>query len=136
MTAGNSSSDLAFQRLRELRPILLKLHKALLEAERASYEQANGPIQSKGEYFQLVISHEWFDWLRPISQFIVQIDEVLMSREPQPPEKAAELLQAARSLLQTSATGTALKERYHIAVQHDPSIAAMVAKVSELIEED
>ncbi|MBD0268218.1 MAG: hypothetical protein ICV77_07975 [Cyanobacteria bacterium Co-bin8] len=136
MTAGNFSSDLAFRRLQELRPILLKLHKALLEAERESYEQTNGPIRTKGEYFQLVISHEWFNWLRPISQFIVQIDEVLMSKKPQPPEKAAELLQEARSLLQTSATGTALRERYHIAVQHDPTIAAMYAKVSELIEED
>lgn len=135
MTAGNFSSDLAFQRLRELRPILLKLHKALLEAERESYEQANGRIRTKGEYFQLVIGHEWFSWLRPISKFIVQIDEVLMSKQPQPPEKAEELLQEARDLLQTSATGTALRERYHVAVQHDPSIAAMHAKVSELIEE-
>lgn len=135
MTTENSSSDLAFQRLRELRPILLKLHKALLEAERESYEQTHGPIKSKGEYFQLVIGHEWFGWLRPISQFIVQMDEILMSREPQPLEKAEALLQEARSLLQTSATGTALRDRYHIAIQYDPTIIAMQAKVDELIEE-
>lgn len=135
MTASNSSSDIAFQRLQELRPLLLKLHKALLEAERESYEQKNGQIQSKGAYFQLVIGHEWFNWLRPISQFIVQIDEVLMSKQPQPPEKAEALLQEARSLLETSATGMALRERYQVAVQHDPAIAAMYAKVSELIEE-
>ncbi|HEY9881032.1 MAG TPA: hypothetical protein V6D29_21410 [Leptolyngbyaceae cyanobacterium] len=136
MTSGNfSSDDIAFKRLRDLRTVLLKLHKALMEAEKESYEQVNGPIRSKGEYFQLVIGHEWFNWLRPISQFIVQMDEVLMSREPQPVEKANELLVAARTLLQTSETGTVLKERYQVAAQHDPSIAVMHAKVSELLEE-
>lgn len=130
------SSDLMLQRLRELRPILLRFHKALLEAEKTSYEQANGQIRSKGEYFQLVVGHEWFSWLRPISQFVVQMDEVLMSKQPQSPEKAYELMAAARTLLTTSETGTALKERYQVAIQHDPSIADMYIKISELVEAD
>ena len=127
---------MALQRLRELRIILLRFHKALMDAEKVSYEQTHGRIASKGEYFQLVVGHEWFSWLRPISQFIVQMDEVLMSKKPQPPEKASELLEAARDLLQTSETGEALRERYPVVVQHDPAIAAMQAKVSEILEED
>lgn len=135
-SSSHSSPDLAFQRLRELRPILLKFHKALLEAERHCYEQVNGPIRSKGAYFQLVISHEWFSWLRPISQFIVRLDEALMARTPPPPETFQTLLAEARALLQTSETGTVLKERYQLAVQHDPTISAMQVKVMELLEED
>jgi hypothetical protein len=136
MSSAMPPSDLMLQRLRELRPILLRFHKALLEAEKTSYEQANGQIRSKGEYFQLVVGHEWFSWLRPISQFVVQMDEVLMSKQPQPPEKAYELMEAARTLLTTSDTGTALKERYQVAIQHDPSIADMYVKISELVEAD
>lgn len=136
MSSAMPPSDLMLQRLRELRPILLRFHKALLEAEKTSYEQANGQIRSKGEYFQLVVGHEWFSWLRPISQFVVQMDEVLMSKQPQPPKKAYELMEAARTLLTTSDTGTALKERYQVAIQHDPSIADMYVKISELVEAD
>ena len=76
-----SSSETNQQRLRLFRNNLLKLHKLLLEAERVRYEQVNGPIKNKGEFFQLVISDDAFSWLRPISQFIVQIDEFTSAKE-------------------------------------------------------
>jgi hypothetical protein len=74
--------DLSFQRLREVRAALLRLHKVLLNSERDVYEQLHGRIQSNGQFFQLVLEDEWFSWLRPFSQFIVQIDEALSAKEP------------------------------------------------------
>jgi hypothetical protein len=47
-----------------------------MDAEKDLYEAVHGPIPNKGEYLRLVLNHEQFSWLRPISQFIVQIDEV------------------------------------------------------------
>jgi hypothetical protein len=128
-----SSSEPTVQRLRQLRSILLRLHKALLESERIIYEQFYGRIQSSGEFFRLVIGHEWFSWLRPISQFIVQIDEVLSAKEPVTSDKADELLAEARNLLKPSETGTALETRYYRAIQRDPDIALMHAEVSDLL---
>lgn len=136
MSSYDSSLEATLQKLRELRPVLLRLHKALLESERVAYEQLHGRIESKGEFFRLVVDHEWFSWLRPISQFIVQIDEVLSSKEPVSLNQASALLQQAREMLQPSKEGTTLEKRYYQAIQRDPDVALMHAEVSKLLVAD
>jgi hypothetical protein len=120
-------------RLRKLRSLLLRLHKALLDSERIGYEQCYGPIQSTNEFFQLVLGHEWFSWLRPISQLIVQIDEFLSAKEPVTAVMARSLLTAARSVLTPAETGTPAEQRYYQAIQRDPDIALMQAEVAPLL---
>jgi hypothetical protein len=135
MSSTHLSLDLPFQRLREVRQSLLRLHKALLNSERVVYEKSHGRIQSSGEFFQLVVNHEWFSWLRPISQFIVQIDEALSAKEPVTLEEANALLEQARTLIHPAETGTPLEEGYYRAIQRDPNIALMHAEVSQLLNE-
>jgi hypothetical protein len=134
MTVGNPASDPAFAPLSELRPLLLKAHKHLMEAEKDAYEAIHGPIPHKGEYLRLVLSHEQFSWLRPISQFIVQMDEVLMAKKHQPLERADELMVEARYLLQTTEIGHAFQERSAIAAERDPEMAAMALRIAELLD--
>lgn len=133
MSASNSSLDLTLKRLRAVRSVLLRLHKALLDSERTLYEQVYGPISTKGEFFRLVIDHEWFSWLRHISQFIVQIDQSLSSKEPITEGQANQLLETARQLLKPSSQGTPLEQRYYHAIQRDPDIALMHAEISDLL---
>lgn len=133
MSADNLTLDFILQRLRNVRSLLLRLHKALLESERIAYEQIHGRIKSSGEFFRLVIDHEWFSWLRPISQFIVQIDELLSSKETPTFSAAHALLKQTRSLLQPAETGTTLEQNYFRAIQRDPTIALMHAELSELL---
>ena len=133
---SDPSLDAPFQRLRELRPKLLKLHKALLDSERVTYEQFYGRIQTSGEFLQLVINHEWFNWLRPISQFIVQIDEVLHSKEPVVLSQVTDLLEKAQTLLQPAEDGTSPEKRYFRAIQRDPEIAMMHGEISRLLASD
>lgn len=133
MSSANLSLEFVLKQLRELRSLLLPLHKALLESERVSYEESHGRIQSKGEYFQLVVSHEWFSWLRPISQYIVQIDEFLAAKEPVTLNEANALFAEARQLLQPSEEGTNLEQRYYQAIQRDPDVAFMHAKILRLL---
>ncbi|AFZ20436.1 hypothetical protein [Allocoleopsis franciscana] len=133
MSSANPPLDFPFQRLREVRAALLRLHKALLNSERDSYERLHGRIQSKGEFFQLVIQDEWFSWLRPFSQFIVQIDEALSAKEPITLDKANELLTEVRSLISPAEEGTLQQQRYFQAIQRDPNIALMHADVSRLL---
>lgn len=134
MTVGNPASDPAFASLRELRPLLLKAHKHLMEAEKDAYEAVHGPISHKGEYLRLVLSHEQFSWLRPISQFIVQVDEVLMAKQPQPLARADELMLEARHLLQRTEIGHAFQSRSALAAEGDPDIAAMALRIAELLD--
>jgi hypothetical protein len=134
MTVGNPATDPAFAPLHELRSLLLKAHKILMDAEKDRYEASHGPIANKGDYLRLVLSHEQFSWLRPISQLIVQMDEVLMAKQPQPLDRAPELLNQARHLLHDSEIGQAFQERaLAIAPQH-PDLAAMAERIGQLTQ--
>lgn len=133
MSSTHPSLDFPFQRLRELRAALLRLHKALLDSERIVYEQSHGRISSSGEFFRLVIEHEWFSWLRPVSQLIVQIDEALSAKEPMTLKEANQLLNAAKEMLKPAEAGSTFGQHYYRAIQRDPDIALMHADVSQLL---
>ncbi|MGF1535072.1 MAG: hypothetical protein ACFB4J_01120 [Elainellaceae cyanobacterium] len=131
----NLPLDAPFQRLRTLRTMLLRLHKALLNWERSIYEREHGRIQNNGEFFRLVVGHEWFNWLRPMSQFIVRIDEALSAKEPATLSEVNQILGDARSLLRASEEGTESEQRYYEAIQHSPDIAFMHAEVAQLLND-
>jgi hypothetical protein len=133
MSSVNSSLDSALQQLREVRLSILRLHKALLESERVVYEQFHGRIQSSGEFFRLVVDHEWFSWLRPISQFIIQMDDVLKSKEPVTIDQVNILLKQAEQMLQPNQEGSTLEKRYYRAIQRDPNIAMMHSDLTRLL---
>lgn len=63
----------------EIFKLLLDLHKILLEEQKAEYEKEHGTILNANQYFQLVVSHEDFDWLRKLSALIASFDEALES---------------------------------------------------------
>jgi hypothetical protein len=134
MSSTNQSLDLTLQRLRELRPVLLRLHKALLDSERTQYEQLYGQIQTNAQFLQLVIGHEWFNWLHQISQFIVQMDEVLYSKKPVEFEQANVILEQAKTLLQPNNDGTIPEQRYFHAIQRDPDIALMHIQIAKMLD--
>ncbi len=130
---SNLPLDAPFQRLRTLRTLLLRLHKALLNWERVTYEREHGRIKNNGEFFRLVVGHEWFKWLRPMSQFIVRIDGALSTKEPATLSEVNEILGDARSLLRVNEAGSESEQRYYEAIQHSPDIAFMHAEVSQLL---
>lgn len=136
MPTPNPNTAPVFQHLRTVRSAILDLHKTLLNSERTAYERLYGPVRSTGEFFQLVVDSEWFAWLRPLSQFIVKMDDVLMSKEPVPPEQATHLLEEARLMLQPNEFGTPLEKGYFQAIQRDPDIAQKYASVKQLLAQD
>lgn len=121
------------EQLRALRDRLLTLHKALLDAERAAYEQVNGPVPSSGEMLQLVIGHEHFTWLRAYSGLIVQIDEWLASDKRQADAPAA-FWRDADAL--TSLNDTPESTRYREAVHASATAAMAHAAVRDLLDAD
>jgi len=62
--------------LDKLRPALLQLHKALLDAQRIRYERENGRVESRGELLALVLEDASFEWLRVLSALIARLDEL------------------------------------------------------------
>lgn len=113
--------DLTRERLTDLRTGLLRLHKALLESERAVYERDVARITSTGQYFNLVLNDPWFAWLHELSQFIVLIDETLDLEQPATVADADRLIAQARELISPSENGVGFARRYYEAMQRDPA---------------
>jgi hypothetical protein len=126
-------SDLARSRMVDLRHGLLKLHKALLDSERLTYERVHGRIASPGAFFQLVISDTWFEWLHRVSELVVQIDEMLDSEEPATATDATKVIERARMLLKPSEEGVGFGKRYYEALQRDPDVVLAHAAVKKLL---
>lgn len=87
------------ERLENARRGLLRVHAALLDEERIRYEREYDRIEGSGALLQLVIHDPWFAWLRPVSELIVQIDELLDDAGPAEPGLAEALLTQTREQL-------------------------------------
>ena len=113
-------TDPTRERLTLLRNGLLRLHKHLLDSERAIYERDVARITSTGQFLGLVLNDPWFSWLRDLSQFIVLVDETLAFEEPATPADAGRLIAQARDLVSPSEDGAGFRRRYFEAMQRDP----------------
>lgn len=129
---GAPAPEAALRRMRELRLGLLRLHKSLLDAGREDYERAHGQVTG-GELLQLVISDERFAWLRPVSELIVGIDEMMDAAEPATAAEAEALLAGARSLLKPSETGGGFGGKYFAAIQQSPDVVLAHREVTRLL---
>lgn len=109
------------QRLNALRRVLLNLHKALLDAERVRYERLHGRITS-GRLLQLAIGDPQFAWLRPLSELVVRIDELIDADESPTEDDVKSLTTEARTLLLPADAATFFGRRYLESLQEDPAI--------------
>ncbi|HEY0143079.1 MAG TPA: hypothetical protein VGF48_19440 [Thermoanaerobaculia bacterium] len=62
--------------LRDVSRILLPLHRALIEAARAEYHETVAPVSGPTHLLQLLQEEPFFDWLKPLTALIVDIDEM------------------------------------------------------------
>jgi hypothetical protein len=107
------------ERLTHLRNGLLRLHKSLLDSEKAAYERDIARITSTGQYLGLVLNDPWFSWLHELSQFIVLVDETLDFEEPATAADADRLIAQARELVSPSEDGSGFRRRYFETMQRD-----------------
>lgn len=126
-----SATPTDLQRLDQVRSDLLRVHRALLETERARYEKAHGRIANNSAFLQLVISDPWFDWLRPMAQLVLLIDERTTDKKsPLGSAEAQALFGRARSLLRADAEGDAFQRLYFQALQQSPELAVLARQVA------
>jgi hypothetical protein len=116
-------------RLDHLSRALLRLHKALLDDERVSYERVHGRIPSNGAFLQLVLGDAWFAWLRPLSRLMARLDELSEADEPSTGEDITALLASVRTLLTPTQEGEGFGRQYHDALQRGPEVVLAHAAV-------
>lgn len=115
--------------LRTVRELLLTLHKALLDAERAKYEKAYGPVRSPGEMLQLVLGNEHFAWLRTYSGLIVRIDEWFAADDATAAEADAFWSEAIALTTPAAAPDESPAGRYRTLIEAVPNVAAQHAAI-------
>ena len=116
--------------LTELRHGLLRLHKALLDWERGAYEQVHGR-QSGGELLKLLLDDPHFAWLRPMSQAIVRIDEMLDADTLPTGDEVKEVFTAVNAMTSGADGGDGPGHRYGEALQNSPEVVLAHRDVRE-----
>ncbi|MDF0676978.1 MAG: hypothetical protein P0120_21985 [Nitrospira sp.] len=130
-----SSPDRSRTHLDNLFRALLRLHKALLDNERVSYERVHGRITSNGAFLQLVLNDPWFAWLRPLSQLMTKLDELGEEDDPSTPEEISALLASAQRLLIPTEEGEGFGRQYYDALQRSPDVGLEHAAVRALLRQ-
>jgi len=134
LSAGDHDSP-ARKKLVNLRLLLLRLHKTLLDMERRAYERANGHV-SVGELFRLVIDHAQFAWLHNISEFVVRVDETLAGEVPVTETDVRTAIALARKIFAPSESGDAFQKKYFDAIQSDPAVVIEHAELARLFNDE
>ena len=118
-----------------LRQSLLRLHKTLLEWERGQYERIHGR-QSNTALLTAFLQDQQFAWLRPMSQLIVRIDELLEDQQPPASDAVAAVVAQLELLTTPSETGNDYARRYYTALQENPESVFAHRDVVELLTSD
>jgi hypothetical protein len=118
--------------IQNLVKLLLDLHKALLGLQRKQYEKKNGQIQSNNDYFNIVVNHEDFKWLRSLSQVIALIDEE-GEQEIINEEKVSKFLVDLKKMISKKKSDD-FSAHYQFAISEDKNIAKLNSELKEKIK--
>jgi len=124
---------LAQERLKSLSSGLLRLHKYLMDSERAAYERDVARIQSAGQYLDLVLNDPWFTWLHPLSQLVIRVDELLDEGEELETVEVEHFLADVRALIRPSEEGDGFERSYYEALQREPDVIFAHVEVKKLV---
>jgi hypothetical protein len=111
--------------LNDLRQTLLRLHKTLLDWERAGYERIHGR-QTSNDLLNALLNDPQFAWLRPISQLIVRIDELLGEKTPPMRNDVEAVVSQVRALTSPNAEGNIYERRYDTVLQEHRDVLALL----------
>lgn len=133
MNPENEITDKTRQQLVNVRQVLLRLHKTLLDFEREAYERKHGRISNSYQFLQLVMSDPWFGWLRQLSELIVEMDELLAAREPASESTALALVEQSKILLNPTESGVEFQRNYFRAMQQSPEVVVAHSEFARVL---
>ena len=126
-------TDPVRQRFVEARRALLRLHKALVDSERAAYEAREGAVSS-GVFLQLLLQDPFFAWLRPYSGLLAAMDGALAADDGLDPSAARGYLAELRALVSDEGEPGA-ETRYAEVRRRDPNVLYAHAELFRRLRE-
>ena len=103
--------------------MLLKLHKNLVDHERAIWEGINGRA-TPGQFLNVLLEDPDFSWLRKFSTLIVDIDEMFAQKDGYSAESVELHLSKLRELISMKDEDESFRAKYQAALQQDLDAAA------------
>ena len=123
------------ERLRDARNLLLKLHKNLLDHERAIWEGINGVV-TPAQFLNVLLEDPDFAWLRKFSTLIVNIDEMFAQKDGYAAATVELHLHKLRELISMQDEDEDFKAKYQAALQQDVEAAARQGDLRSLLKPD
>ena len=121
------------EKLRKARNLMLKLHKSLLDFERAGYEGVHGPLTATA-FLNLLLEDQDFSWLRKFSMLIVEIDEMFDIKDGIPAEMIEANLAKINDLLEMNGGDPYFQAKYQYGLQNEPTAAALQGELKDLLD--
>jgi len=115
--------------------LLLKLHKNLVDHERAIWEGINGTVTNT-QFLTVLLEDADFVWLRKFSTLIVDIDEMFAQKDGYSLETVEVHLQKLRELISMQDEDEDFKAKYQAALQQDLDAAARQGDLRSLLRPD
>lgn len=81
--------------IQAVRHAALYLHKVLIHAVRLDYERTYGHVENPTHLWQLVLTDPKFAWLRPLSQWLVALDDKAEAGAERAEPSASDVIAAA-----------------------------------------
>jgi len=122
MSPENEITEETRAQLVNVRTVLLRLHKTLLNFEREAYERDDAKIANSYELLSLVMNDPWFAWLKQLSELIVEMDELLAAKEAPHENTGVALIRQAGILLTPAESGSEFQRKYFAAMQQSPEV--------------
>lgn len=116
--------------LRDVSRILLPLHRALIDAAREEYHATVAPVSGPTHLLQLLQEEPFFEWLKPLTALIVDIDEMTRTDFE---EAEAKAITARLERLFGSDVDEAFSRRYVPILQRDIDVAVGHAAVRKAL---
>jgi hypothetical protein len=120
--------------LQQGRDSLLKLHKSLLDHERAIYERIHGPVNA-GQFLNVLLEDQDFGWLRKFSTLIVEIDELFDQKDGIAEEVVELHIAKLKSLIAMENEDESFRSKYQAALQKDLDAAAHQGTLRSLLND-
>ncbi|HSQ52655.1 MAG TPA: hypothetical protein VLL94_15505 [Nitrospiraceae bacterium] len=112
----------------------MSLYRALIAAERLTYERIHGHVDSTDELTQLALSDPWFSWLSPLLDLLLRIDQLLDDDAFDiTPEIVAHLVAEVRALTCPSIQGDGFERAYYEALYRTPEVILAHFQVARVL---
>jgi hypothetical protein len=104
----------------------------LLEVVKKDYESMHGAINGPFAYFQLVTNDPVFQWLRPLSGMMANLDDLLDNKRDLKPVDATQVQFDVEGLFKSESSSEFAKN-FHARVRLEPEVKIRLAELEKAL---